>query len=70
MNRLLTWNEAQHHCGSQNMTLFQYDNDDKFYKDGDIIDYLVKAFIDTGTELGDVVFLGLKRNKVVNKIIF
>ena len=52
------------------MTLFQYDNDDKFYKDGDIVDYLVKAFIDTETELGDVVFLGLKRNKVVNKIIF
>ena len=51
------------------MTLFQYDDDDKYYREGDIFDYLVKALTETATDPGDIVFWGLKRNKVVNNII-
>ena len=47
------------------MTLFQYDDDSKFYQDGSTVDTLIKVFAETGAEFGDAVFLGSKRNKEV-----
>ena len=52
------------------MTLYQYDNVDKYENRGDLIDYLVKSFFETATELGDVVFLGLHRNSQVIRPVY
>ena len=68
INRLLKWSDAQNLCESENMTLFQYDNPDKYDNTADPIDYLMKSFFERATELGDVVFLGLQRNLQVFKL--
>ena len=70
MNRLLKWSDAQNLCEAENMTLFQYDNPDKHGNrpTADPIDYLMKSFFESATELGDVVFLGLQRNLQVFKL--
>ena len=63
---MITWNEAQHICEVDNMTLFQYDSEDKYDEVSDLVDYHIRAFFETTTDIGDVVFLGLRRNKQVH----
>ena len=38
------------------MTLFQYDDSSKLYREGDIVDYLIEIFVETLTEFGAVFF--------------
>ena len=67
--RLLTWDDAQQHCEAENMTLFQYDSEDKLYTPAGNMDYLMKALFETATDFGDFVFLGLKQNQQVKKAL-
>ena len=52
------------------MTLFQYDSEDKYDAVSDLVDYHMRAFFETTTDIGDVVFLGLKRNEQVLTLCF
>ena len=51
------------------MTLFQYDDSSKLYREGDIVDYLLEIFVETLTEFGAVFFLLSKRNRKVNSAL-
>ena len=59
--REISWVEAQRSCEKEGMTLLSnfYDNTMKL---------VVKYYREMGSETGDVIFIGLKRNKQVNTI--
>ena len=63
--RLRTWEDAQQRCEAENMTLFQYDSEDKFYKRRQKVDRLLEIFYETQPDFGEFVFLGLRSNKQV-----
>ena len=59
--RNVSWLEAQHHCRSRNMSLFQYD------KTHDLdIQYLHYS---TAQDFGEVTFVGLTRNDKVSLLL-
>ena len=55
MIRLISWNEAQLHCASQNMTLLQYTHDVEHYG-------LQLSDFPADHDWAQIMFLGYKRN--------
>ena len=57
--RQLSWVEAQRSCEKEGMTLLS-----NFYDE--TMKLVVKYYREMGFEIGDVIFIGLKRNKQVD----
>ena len=58
--------EAQAHCKSRHMTLFQFGTQPSMYHRVAVDDdFLLEKYYETATDVGDAIYLGLKRNSEV-----